>query len=186
MGFGCVKKNPSGKITKTDQVSCSGWCRNHCIIFFFIALIHKTNLSFSLLDFSCALSREILLQGRIYVSQGWVCFYSNIFGWETQVWTFVFVISLFVRVGRNLVLFIYYFNQIVFFFQAIFWNKILMWMCRLFNVICLAYSFQLQVTIDCKKIQSITREKTAYVVPNAILICTEEEKVNIWDRKICK
>lgn len=52
-------------------------------------------------------------------------------------------------------------------------------MCRLFNVICFAYSFQLQVTIDCKKIQSITREKTAYVVPNAILICTEEEKVNI-------
>jgi len=33
------------------------------------------------------------------------------------------------------------------------------------------------VTIDCTKIQSITREKTAYVVPNAILICTDEEKV---------
>ncbi|XP_073242049.1 uncharacterized protein [Porites lutea] len=71
---------------------------------------------FPINDFTCALSREILLQGRIYVSQGWVCFYSNIFGWETQV------------------------------------------------------------TIDCKKIQSITREKTAYVVPNAILICTDEEK----------
>ena len=94
--------------------------------------------------------------------------------------------SLFVSVGHSLVLFIYYFNQIVFvFFQAIFRNKILMWMC-LFNVICLANSIQLQVTIDCKKIQSITREKTAYVVPNAILICTEEEKVNIWDRKMCK
>ena len=36
----------------------------------------------------------------------------------------------------------------------------------------------LQVTIDCTKIQSITREKTAYVVPNAILICTDEEKVS--------
>ena len=36
-------------------------------------------------DFSCALSREILLQGRIYIAQGWFCFYSNIFGWETQV-----------------------------------------------------------------------------------------------------
>ena len=94
--------------------------------------------------------------------------------------------SLFVCVGRNLVLFIYCFNQIyIFFFQAIFWNKIVMWMC-LFNVICLTYSIQLQVTIDCKKIQSITREKTAYVVPNAILICTEEEKVNFWDKKICK
>lgn len=71
---------------------------------------------FPINDFSCALSREILLQGRIYVSQEWFCFYSNIFGWETQV------------------------------------------------------------TIDCTKIQSITREKTAYVVPNAILICTDEEK----------
>ncbi|XP_078368781.1 uncharacterized protein LOC144652584 isoform X2 [Oculina patagonica] len=71
---------------------------------------------FPINDFSCALSREILLQGRIYIAQGWFCFYSNIFGWETQV------------------------------------------------------------TIDCTKIQSITREKTAYVVPNAILICTDEEK----------
>ena len=34
------------------------------------------------------------------------------------------------------------------------------------------------MTIDCTKIQSITREKTAYVVPNAILICTDEEKVS--------
>ena len=34
------------------------------------------------------------------------------------------------------------------------------------------------MTIDCTKIQSITREKTAYVVPNAILICTGDEKVN--------
>ncbi|XP_020621326.1 GRAM domain-containing protein 1B-like isoform X3 [Orbicella faveolata] len=74
---------------------------------------------FPINDFSCALSREILLQGRIYIAQGWFCFYSNIFGWETQV------------------------------------------------------------TIDCTKIQSITREKTAYVVPNAILICTDEEKVSI-------
>lgn len=71
---------------------------------------------FPINDFSCALSREILLQGRIYITQGWFCFYSNIFGWETQV------------------------------------------------------------TIDCTKIQSITREKTAYVVPNAILVCTDEEK----------
>ncbi|XP_032217994.1 uncharacterized membrane protein C20F10.07 isoform X2 [Nematostella vectensis] len=71
---------------------------------------------FPINDFSCALSREILLQGRIYISQDWVCFYSNIFGWETQV------------------------------------------------------------TIDCRKVLSITREKTAYVVPNAILITTEDDK----------
>ncbi|PFX31765.1 GRAM domain-containing protein 1B [Stylophora pistillata] len=34
----------------------------------------------------------------------------------------------------------------------------------------------IKVTIDCTKIQSITKEKTAYVVPNAILVCTDEEK----------
>ncbi|KAK3733248.1 hypothetical protein QZH41_011093 [Actinostola sp. cb2023] len=71
---------------------------------------------FPINDFSCALSRDILLQGRLYISQEWFCFYSNIFGWETQV------------------------------------------------------------TINCSKIQSITREKTAYVVPNAILISTYNDK----------
>ena len=43
------------------------------------------SFSFTFSAFSCALSREILLQGRMYVSQGWFCFYSNIFGWENQV-----------------------------------------------------------------------------------------------------
>lgn len=32
-------------------------------------------------DFSCALSKEILLQGRMYVSEHHICFSSNIFGW---------------------------------------------------------------------------------------------------------
>jgi len=35
-------------------------------------------------DYSCALQREILVQGRMYVSQGHVSFHANIFGWETQ------------------------------------------------------------------------------------------------------
>ncbi|XP_031571488.1 protein Aster-B-like isoform X2 [Actinia tenebrosa] len=77
---------------------------------------HVPKDQFPINNFSCALSREILLQGRLFISQGWFCFYSNIFGWETQV------------------------------------------------------------TIDCRKIRSITREKTAYVVPNAILITTTDEK----------
>ena len=34
-------------------------------------------------DFSCAISQDVLLHGRMYVSQGWVCFYSNIFGHRT-------------------------------------------------------------------------------------------------------
>lgn len=115
-GFGCIKKNPSGKITETGQVSCSGWCRNHCIIFSYCFDIHKTNLSFTLLDFTCALSREILLQGRIYVSQGWVCFYSNIFGWETQVWTFVFVLICPCRPQSSVIYLLLIFYQVVVFF----------------------------------------------------------------------
>ncbi|QPG76875.1 hypothetical protein FOA43_004269 [Brettanomyces nanus] len=36
-------------------------------------------------DFSCALSREILLQGRLYVSDHYLCFSSNLLGWVTSV-----------------------------------------------------------------------------------------------------
>lgn len=34
-------------------------------------------------DYSCALQRDILAHGRMYVSQEHFCFYANIFGWET-------------------------------------------------------------------------------------------------------
>lgn len=36
-------------------------------------------------DYSCALQRDILVHGRLYLSQNWLCFYANIFGWETLV-----------------------------------------------------------------------------------------------------
>lgn len=36
-------------------------------------------------DFSCALSREILLQGKIYVSENHICFNSNLLGWVTTL-----------------------------------------------------------------------------------------------------
>ncbi|XP_013857681.1 GRAM domain-containing protein 1C isoform X2 [Austrofundulus limnaeus] len=32
-----------------------------------------------ILDYPCALQRDILLQGRLYLSENWVCFYSNVF-----------------------------------------------------------------------------------------------------------
>uniref|UniRef100_A0A0K0DKW8 GRAM domain-containing protein n=1 Tax=Angiostrongylus cantonensis TaxID=6313 RepID=A0A0K0DKW8_ANGCA len=38
-----------------------------------------------LASFSCAYQREILCQGRMYISQRHVCFYANIFGWETNL-----------------------------------------------------------------------------------------------------
>ncbi|XP_076663530.1 protein Aster-B isoform X1 [Andrena cerasifolii] len=67
-------------------------------------------------DYSCALQREILVHGRLYVSQNYVCFYANIFSWETLV------------------------------------------------------------SLRWKDVTSITKEKTALVIPNAILICTASEK----------
>nr|XP_022324315.1 GRAM domain-containing protein 1B-like isoform X4 [Crassostrea virginica] len=69
-----------------------------------------------LVDYSCALQKEILVQGRMYITQNWVCFYANIFTWETLL------------------------------------------------------------AIPCKEITSITKEKTARVIPNAIQITTEREK----------
>ena len=36
-------------------------------------------------DYSCALQRDIILAGRIYVSEGHVCFSSNILGWVTTL-----------------------------------------------------------------------------------------------------
>ncbi|XP_072821101.1 protein Aster-C isoform X1 [Vicugna pacos] len=36
-------------------------------------------------DYACALQRDILLQGRLYLSENWLCFHSNIFRWETTI-----------------------------------------------------------------------------------------------------
>lgn len=38
-----------------------------------------------IIDHSCALSRDILLQGRMYISDQHICFYSNILGWVSTV-----------------------------------------------------------------------------------------------------
>lgn len=36
-------------------------------------------------DFSCALSKDLLIQGRLYLSENFVCFKSNILGWVTNL-----------------------------------------------------------------------------------------------------
>uniref|UniRef100_A0A3Q2Q0Y5 GRAM domain containing 1A n=1 Tax=Fundulus heteroclitus TaxID=8078 RepID=A0A3Q2Q0Y5_FUNHE len=69
-----------------------------------------------LIVYSCALQKDILLQGRLYLSENWLCFYSNIFRWETTI------------------------------------------------------------TIQLKDVTSMTKEKTAKLIPNAIQISTENEK----------
>ncbi|KAJ7424639.1 GRAM domain-containing protein 1C [Willisornis vidua] len=35
--------------------------------------------------YACALQKDILLQGRLYLSENWLCFHSNIFRWETTI-----------------------------------------------------------------------------------------------------
>ncbi|XP_031668703.1 GRAM domain-containing protein 2A-like isoform X2 [Oncorhynchus kisutch] len=35
--------------------------------------------------YSCALLRDILLQGRLYISRNWLCFYANLFGKDIKV-----------------------------------------------------------------------------------------------------
>ncbi|KAJ9582476.1 hypothetical protein L9F63_003169, partial [Diploptera punctata] len=68
-------------------------------------------------DYSCALQKDILVHGRLYVSQNFLCFYANIFRWETSV------------------------------------------------------------SLRWKEVTAITKEKTALVIPNAILVCTDNEKL---------
>ncbi|XP_068126988.1 protein Aster-C isoform X2 [Hyperolius riggenbachi] len=69
-----------------------------------------------IVDYACALQKDILLQGRIYLSESWICFHSNILRWET--------------------------------------------------LICL----------PLRDVTSMTKEKTARLIPNAIQISTESEK----------
>ncbi|KAH7101443.1 hypothetical protein BKA62DRAFT_703829 [Auriculariales sp. MPI-PUGE-AT-0066] len=46
-------------------------------------------------DYGCALQREILVQGRIYISENHLCFHANIFGWvSNEVIPFVDVIGI--------------------------------------------------------------------------------------------
>ncbi|CAH2085078.1 unnamed protein product [Euphydryas editha] len=69
-----------------------------------------------IVDYSCAIQRDILVHGRLYASQSYLCFYASIFGWETSL------------------------------------------------------------TLRWKDVTAITKEKTALVIPNAILVCTDSEK----------
>eukprot|EP00618_Florenciella_parvula_P033528 CAMPEP_0119467100 /NCGR_PEP_ID=MMETSP1344-20130328/1444_1 /TAXON_ID=236787 /ORGANISM="Florenciella parvula, Strain CCMP2471" /LENGTH=175 /DNA_ID=CAMNT_0007499443 /DNA_START=107 /DNA_END=631 /DNA_ORIENTATION=+ len=36
-------------------------------------------------DFSCAIERKILLHGRMYITDRFICFYSNLFGFEKKI-----------------------------------------------------------------------------------------------------
>ncbi|CAF3538908.1 unnamed protein product [Rotaria sp. Silwood1] len=38
-----------------------------------------------IVDYSCAWQKEILIQGRMYISQNYLCFYANFLKWETSL-----------------------------------------------------------------------------------------------------
>lgn len=56
--------------------------RTNSLFFYFILFLIHINLG---LDYKCALQKEILLQGHLFISEHHVCFKSNIFGWVTNV-----------------------------------------------------------------------------------------------------
>ncbi|XP_078136453.1 protein Aster-C [Sander vitreus] len=68
-----------------------------------------------IVDYPCALQRDILLQGRLYLTENWLCFYSNVFRGT-------------------------------------------------------------KITLTLKDLITMTREKTARLIPNAIQVCTSTEK----------
>lgn len=61
---------------------------------------HILTLDLLLVDYGCALQKEILVQGRLYISENHVCFNANIFGWVTNVSSRSFFI-LSVQSGRG-------------------------------------------------------------------------------------
>uniref|UniRef100_A0AAY4CG22 GRAM domain-containing protein n=1 Tax=Denticeps clupeoides TaxID=299321 RepID=A0AAY4CG22_9TELE len=46
---------------------------------------HGSHFFFPSAVYSCALLRDILLQGRLYISRNWLCFYANLFGKDIKV-----------------------------------------------------------------------------------------------------
>ncbi|XP_074075039.1 protein Aster-A isoform X2 [Macrotis lagotis] len=104
-----------------------------------------------IVDYSCALQRDILLQGRLYLSENWICFYSNIFRWETTV-----------RPGTSG-------GRGGWAGEGCGWGD--MHTRRAHLLPCL-----FQISIQLKEVTCLKKEKTAKLIPNAIQICTENEK----------
>lgn len=61
----------------------------------------------ALADYSCAIQKDILVHGRLYVSQNYLCFHANIIVYETRFvlrWKDVTSISMELRRIRSFVL----------------------------------------------------------------------------------
>ena len=50
------------------------------------------------------MQKDILVHGRLYVTQNWICFYANIFTWETVVGSATVAVDYYQRRFRRTVL----------------------------------------------------------------------------------
>ena len=80
IGAGAALANPSG--TKPTGFAVASKKRNREFHQLFRSIAEDDYL---IEDYSCALQREIILAGRIYISEGHICFSSNILGWVTTL-----------------------------------------------------------------------------------------------------
>ncbi|XP_038072210.1 GRAM domain-containing protein 2B-like isoform X2 [Patiria miniata] len=106
-----VSKAFTDALAKLEEMSNESRNRQFHKLFSFIPTEETVIVSYS-----CALVKEIMFHGRMFISQNWICFHSHIFTYETQV------------------------------------------------------------TIKMSSITSISKARTAFVIPNAIGIQTENEK----------
>ena len=92
--------------------------------------------------YACALVGDILLQGHLYVTENYLGFHSNVFGYVTRV-------NIFFANCQKIILRGYF-----------------------------PFRFQLcnvKIQIPLTSVSSITKEKTAKIIPNAVAVSTDEE-----------
>ncbi|XP_038065613.1 protein Aster-B-like isoform X2 [Patiria miniata] len=75
-----VKRNSSKKTPWYTVLSASYKSKSEEFRKYFKNIHNSEKL---IADYSCALQKDILVQGRMYVTENWLCFYANIFKWET-------------------------------------------------------------------------------------------------------
>ncbi|KAG1405232.1 hypothetical protein G6F60_003778 [Rhizopus arrhizus] len=74
--------NLKSKTKKLDEEKYANDKRNQDFHVLFRSIPDQERL---IEDYGCALQKEILLQGRVYISHNHICFNANIFGWITNL-----------------------------------------------------------------------------------------------------
>ncbi|KAI9264127.1 hypothetical protein BDA99DRAFT_571617 [Phascolomyces articulosus] len=77
-----VTQTPPLKTKRSDEIKLASTKRNIEFHTLFRSVPESDHL---MDDYGCALQKEILIQGRIYISGSHICFNANIFGWVTNL-----------------------------------------------------------------------------------------------------